>query len=352
MSEQGGQITLKEFFLQIKGLFAYLNSRRKTIILFALLGAVLAGVYAFISKPKYVAELNFVLSGGSSSNGLASLAGQFGIDLSNTSNEDAFQGDNIIELLKSQKIIKRVLFRYLPDSSELLVNVFAEEYGLVKSCKKDEHLKSALPFLLNQKLTPVQDSLIREVHGMIIDRSLQIDKVDKNLNFYSVSTKTSNEKLSVAFARNLVAEAIKFYVETKTKTAKDNLNMLQREADSLRLLLGDAVSSVAIVTDRTFNLNPALQVSRIGAQKSQFQAQVLGTAYGEVVKNLEIAKISLQKETPLVQIIDEPVLPLELLKKSFVLFAIIGFFFGAILSATFLVFKRLYMSIMTESSHN
>ena len=87
--------------------------------------------------------------------------------------------------------------------------------------------------------------------------------------------------------------------------------MLQNEADSLRRVLGGAITSAGSQTDLTFNLNPAYQVQRAGAQQSQASAAALGQAYGQVLQNLEIAKITLQRETPLYQIIDEPTLPLE-----------------------------------------
>jgi capsule polysaccharide export protein KpsE/RkpR len=106
--------------------------------------------------------------------------------------------------------------------------------------------------------------------------------------------------------------------------AKINLRMLQREADSLRGVLSGAISTTASEAERTFNLNPALQAQRAPAQKSQVRATVLATAYGEVVRHLEIAKIALQKEIPLYQIIDEPEMPLKAKKPSGLLFSLIG----------------------------
>ena len=41
-----------------------------------------------------------------------------------------------------------------------------------------------------------------------------------------------------------------------------------------------------------------------------------GRFYGEIMKNLELAKLNLLKETPLVQVIDRPVLPLKKEKKG------------------------------------
>jgi uncharacterized protein involved in exopolysaccharide biosynthesis len=116
--------------------------------------------------------------------------------------------------------------------------------------------------------------------------------------------------------------------------------MLQHEADSLRNLLGIAITATASQADLTFNLNPAYQVQRSGSQKSQIQATVLGTAYGEVVKNLELAKITLQKQTPLYQVIDEPSLPLKMETKSKLIFLLAGGFFAGILICTILIIRK------------
>jgi uncharacterized protein involved in exopolysaccharide biosynthesis len=69
-------------------------------------------------------------------------------------------------------------------------------------------------------------------------------------------------------------------------------------------------------------------VQRSGAQQSQARAAALGQAYGQVLQNLELAKITLLKETPLYQVIDEPTLPLEADKPGRLTSIIIGGFFA------------------------
>ena len=127
--------------------------------------------------------------------------------------------------------------------------------------------------------------------------------------------------------------------------AKSSLDMLQREADSLRYLLGGAITTAAAQTDETFNLNPAYQVQRSSSQKSQVQATVLGTAYGEVVKNLELAKITLQRETPLYQILDEPSLPLKIAAKSKKTYLVLGGLLSGIFVCTFLIIRHVFSKL-------
>ncbi len=61
------------------------------------------------------------------------------------------------------------------------------------------------------------------------------------------------------------------------------------------LLSGAATYSSAVEAERTFNLNPGIAKPTGTSPKSQARAFVLGTAYGEIIKNREFAKINLQK---------------------------------------------------------
>ena len=84
-------------------------------------------------------------------------------------------------------------------------------------------------------------------------------------------------------------------------------------------------------------------MQRSGAQQSQARAAALGQAYGQVLQSLEIAKITLQKETPLYQIIDEPTLPLNMEKPGKLIYLLIGGIIGGILICGFLILKKLFI---------
>ena len=71
------------------------------------------------------------------------------------------------------------------------------------------------------------------------------------------------------------------------------------------------MSCVAIATDKLFNLNPSLLVNRIPSTKLQIEIQANTAILKQLVTNLESAKVNFRKETPLIQIIDTPILPLE-----------------------------------------
>jgi hypothetical protein len=350
MSKKDQEITLKDLLLKLKEWKRYLQTKWILLLVVAILGCITGYMYANNSKPVYKADMTFVLSNSNQSGKLAGLAGQFGLDLG-TSNDDVFSGDNIVELLKSQKIVKRALFRQIPSTKETLINLILDKENIRQEWEKNPYLKAAIPFPNNaNSLSPLQDSLFAVIYKAT-SSYLKIGKKDKNLSFYQVSAESTDETVSYYFVKYLVDESANFYIETKTKSAKQNLDMLSKEADSLRNLLGGAITATAKASDETFNLNPAYQVERAASQQNQVKTNILGSAYGEVVKNLELAKITLQRETPLYQIIDEPFLPLLKIKlsklKSMLLLSFILTFFTALILLLRLTLKHILASTNT-----
>jgi uncharacterized protein involved in exopolysaccharide biosynthesis len=57
-------------------------------------------------------------------------------------------------------------------------------------------------------------------------------------------------------------------------------------------------------------LNPALNLNRAPSAKRQVDVQANTAILTELVKQTELAKVTLRKETPLIQVIDRPILPL------------------------------------------
>jgi capsule polysaccharide export protein KpsE/RkpR len=111
--------------------------------------------------------------------------------------------------------------------------------------------------------------------------------------------------------------------------------------DSVRRELSREMSDAASVQDQ--NQNAAVARVRIPLQKKQLNIQLLTTLYGELVKNIELSKMSLVKEEPLIEIIDSPTLPLKFVKKSRLLTGIvygISGVFVAIIYFILLVFYR------------
>jgi uncharacterized protein involved in exopolysaccharide biosynthesis len=85
---------------------------------------------------------------------------------------------------------------------------------------------------------------------------------------------------------------------------------LQKQTDSIRAELNGAITGVASANDETFMLNPAMNVRRAPSARRQVDVQANTAILTELVKQSELAKVTVRKETPLIQVIDRPILPL------------------------------------------
>src|ERR1035437_2897944 len=227
------EITLKELFLKIRSFIRFLLSKWLILLIAGIIGGGIGLLIAIYTKPTYTGTLTFVLSTGSKEGGLSGLAGQFGLDVGGSGGNDVFSGDNILTLFKSEKMIRYVLFKKPPVANDILANIIVKEWEWDKNWMKKKRTNNQFPFPSDTaKLTPVQDSLLREVYTELTEENLTVARTDKKLSVYEVNTKSTNEIFSCYLTRYLMDETAKFYIETKTSLAKLNLQMLQHEADS------------------------------------------------------------------------------------------------------------------------
>ena len=115
-----------------------------------------------------------------------------------------------------------------------------------------------------------------------------------------MTVKTENELFSKLFCEQLLKETSDFYIETKSKKARLNVDVLQHQADSIRAELNNAITGVATATDNVYNLNPAFNVKSTPSKRKQVDVQANTAILTQLVAQLELSKVSLRKETPLV----------------------------------------------------
>ncbi len=73
---------------------------------------------------------------------------------------------------------------------------------------------------------------------------------------------------------------------------------------------------------------------------------MIATIFAEVVKNLELAKFTLQQETPVIQVVDRSYLPLQKEKESKLKGLLLGGILAGFLAVGFLLARRWWNSIM------
>jgi len=95
-------------------------------------------------------------------------------------------------------------------------------------------------------------------------------------------------------------------------------------------------------------MNPALNIKGAPSKKKQIDVQANTAILTQLVTNLEMAKVSLRKETPLIQVIDRPILPLKKEKVGKLKSLILGGFLAGFLTVLVLIFKKLFAGILAD----
>ncbi len=346
------EISLKELIQKIQEWIAYLKTQWKLIIGIAAFGGILGFVYASFQKPTYLATTTFVLEedkgGGGGLGGAMGLATSFGFDLGGGGG--LFTSSNIIELMKSRLVVEKTLLNPVQVSGKEIS--LADYYIQINELKEDWAKKPSLAninFPVNAdrtKFSLEQDSILYGISSGLTKNNLTIAQKDKKVSIISLTVKTESELFSKLFCEQLLKETSDFYIETKSKKSRLNVDILQRQADSIRAELNGAITGVAAASDNVYNLNPAYNVKKTPGTRRQVDVQANTAILTQLVAQLELSKVSLRKETPLVQLIDRPILPLEKDKIGRLKLLVLGGFLAGFLTVLYLVFGQLYRKMV------
>ena len=337
------EINIIDFVIKCKQWFLYLLSNWKIIIIAGTIGVSTGLVYSLLDKPSYTATLTFVLEDNEKSGfgGALGLASQFGFDLG-VSGGGAFTGANILELFKSRSMVEKTLLAPITYNGETIS--FAEMY--IRDLKWREQWQSkgifkGIQFLPNgdrSRYTRQQDSIVGIIFASLSGGNLNVIQKDKDVEIITIEIKSTNEYFAKYFAEALASQVSEFYILSRNKKSRENLEILQKQTDSIRAELNRSIMGVAAATDDVFNLNPAMNVRRVPSSRRQIDVQANGAMLVELVKQTELAKVTLRKETPLIQVIDHPILPLAKKKmgklRGMILF---GFLATVLISAILLL---------------
>ena len=349
------ELTLKELILKIKSWFNYLKHRWKTIFMFCIFSSFLGVLIAWFDKPIYKATLTFAMEedkgNGGGLSGALGLASSFGIDLGSSSGGGAFAASNLSELMKSRLIVEKVLLSPVKINKDTIsiAEYYIQINHLRKIWNKNPKLKNIqfLPFADRSKFTLQQDSILKQIHQKLINKDLlSIVQKDKKVTILSIDVYSEDELFSKLFCEYIAKETSNFYIETKSKKAKINVDVLQAQVDSIRNKLNGAIVGVAAESDNVYNLNPAYNIRSTGSKKKQIDVQANSAILTNLIVQLELAKITLRKETPLIQMIDKPILPLNYEKSGKLKFLILGGLMGLFIIVTYLSILKLYKRLI------
>lgn len=296
-----------------------LFSKWKLFLVVGILAGAAGFFYAYTQKPAFESRLTFALDAGSNDGGLSgamNLAAQFGLGIG--SGQSMFDGDNILQIIKSRRIIEDVLLSSdtFNGKQYTLMEFYLEMTNKRALLNKNATLKD-IHFPAGVKKTDFsyqQDSLLNGAFLEISTGYISAERPDKKLSIYEVKIISPNEKFTKDFTDRLVAATGNFYTEITSKKDRETLEILEKRVSALKGNVSASIDTKASSQDA--NVNPAFTAAQSPVLKEQYNMQAYGEAYKEMFKTLEMARYQYLKKIPLVQIIDNADYPMAKIKKS------------------------------------
>ena len=343
----------------------YFISQYKLILYITLITSALGLLYGKLQPSTFKATSTFIVEdkSGKGGGGLSGLASQFGIDVGGLTGGGAglFDGDNILEIIKSRAIIEKVLLTKLEEPSSSKGQTIADYYIHIEDLegkfeRNNINIKNLNLAGLTEgvKHSVIQDSILYVLYNRI-NKDLNVEKKNKKSTIITLEVVSGDRVFSKVFAEELLKQTSDLYIDIKTGNLSRSINKIQLKTDSLLNIINNISNKssklIVPVMEDLVNENAAIKYRKENyrnkftynnttpIEQTTRERTVAYTMYAEMAKNLETLKLSLINQTPVIQVLDTPKFPLFDQRTSAWYFLLIGFSIGIVLSFFYALYK-------------
>ena len=341
MEQYNDEIQLKDILIKLSAYKAYLLKKKFIIIALSLAFCVLGVLIAFSTDKKYIAELTFVVEGpqsGASFGEMSGIVSQIGFDFGGATSS-TFSQSNILELLKSRRVVVAALMQKvkIAGKEDLLIEHYLEIHNIKENWNTEDGFS---PISFNDKLTSAHDSISGNIWRSIVKDKLVVEMPSDEANISSVSYFSVNEEFAKQFIEVLIDEMKKMYIAHKTAPLQITVDFFQARADSVIRELNLVDEELA--KDLDMNKRNTRASGLLKSKRLKRREFLLTNMYPKLIENLELSKMTLLNNTPIISVIDRPILPLQEEGNSKIFLGVLGALLGGLLSVLFFVFRKLF----------
>lgn len=332
--------------IDFKAIFSILLKNKWLILIITSL-VTLAGIYyainktgEYISEGKILPEVNGSGSGGSLG-GLANLVGIGGFELGLKNSTDAIRPDLYPDVISSTPFFLNLLNQRFQDKngdSVLFLNYY---HRVFEEDKKEEDVEK----LVEIKAKPNGVIIVNRITE---DRILELRKrvsgtIDKKSGIIIISSKMPDPVIAAEVTKYAMTYLTKYVSEYRTEKLKQEVDFLGRKVAAARGEFYKDQAKKATYEDLFSAPTIRLQSADIQRERLESEYKMSSNVYNELLKKYEEAKIKLQQETPIFQVLNPPNAsniesgPQKL--SIIIFFGIAGFILGVIVA---ILFEKLY----------
>jgi len=312
---------------------------------YLIVGLIFGGLAYLLHQRKqetYTAQASFMtntdVEGGGSS--LLQLAGQFGFGKG-----PEISSDKLVELLSTRKIIVSTLMQngVVAGKIDLLANHYLE---LFEVDKEFEDYPETKDFRFTPKEIETFDFtenlLASHIYKTILKENLYA-KASQN-GIVRTSFNCKYEEFAQQFTEILIETLSEYYINRTVEKQRSNLDIITEKVDSIKGKMAAADGQLTSWYEKyekrlkAQSVEPKAYMRKVQLERD---AEISSKAYIEALKNQEMAKLNVATQTPLIQLIDVPTLPLSKNSPNFPVSLIIFLFLSFIVTTVLIVLNKL-----------
>jgi hypothetical protein len=343
------ELTLKELVLALREYFAYFLRKWYWIVLGGLSLGALFFLNAYTAPVNYAAPLTFMLNDDKGpSLGAGAILGSLGLGGGEGGGGKA---GKLLELGKSRKVLGKILFdsALIDGKTQLVADHIIDIYNYHEAWEESDSLRgfrfgAGMPanndVSGNMAFKALYNKLIDEEDGLVTINANELS------GLFELRANSLNPELSVVLVNQIFDELSAYFVATSISGQQETLTQLSYREDSVKTALGLAEARLARFEDRSSGI--LMRQETVKGQEFRRQVLILGTMYGEIVKNKATAAFLLANEKPAFNLIDGPLEPLYSDQESWIKALVIGGLLGGILIVLGLFFVKLFRDALNS----
>lgn len=268
-------------------ILAVLVVRRRFIILVTLIGLLLAALVSSLQRPSYTSYFSFTPQSGQDQtrSGLATLAGQFGLSLPSSGQNPQLYAD----LLTTRGVLAPIVRdSFVVERNSRRRVSLAEFFGIEGS---------------NPQV--VEELTLRKLRN---PRVIAASAATRTTGVIGVSVRTKSPEVSFEIAKRLLEGLNQFNLATRKSQAGEERRFAEQRLESAKAELRVAENALQyfLATNRQFanSSQLAFQQDRLQREVTLQQQVVMGLA-----QQYEDARIREVRDTPVITVLERPVLP-------------------------------------------
>lgn len=323
--------------------------KEKVLILAITLLFALGGVYSalsareeFISTGKILPEYQSKAGGLSQFAGLASLAG---VDLSSAAaaGADAIRPDLYPDVLKSTPFFLD-LFKTKVKTKDNKEMTFSQFYDTFVLDDKIEEKDTKVKFPKGNQYIAVSYQTEKNLKDL---RERISAVIDKKSGLITVTVKLPDPVVATIITDYSMNFLTNYITNYRTEKAKRDLDFLAERLDAAKGKYYTNQVKKAQYSDQNQLSMIKLQAADLQRERIESEYKISSTFYNSLLQKYEEAKLKLQQETPVLKVLEPPVVPNKRSEPKRVIVVILATFLGGIFGIIFgLIRKKNYKLVI------